>query len=125
MLSKPIIDKLYPNKEVISKCPEIKKIQEKPQVKQSLMAPSLEKFINTAFTKSTGDTRVVSISKDKAQLIVLTTSHYCEIIRDNHEDSVMSYIIKKNIITQKCPKCKSGKSREHKLNGNVLKTLKQ
>ena len=126
-LSQSIIDKLYPKKYVISRCPEIKKFEDKPQVKQMEVAPPLEKFINTVFTASQGDTRVVNITKDNKNFIVLTTSHYCETIRSDHDDKAMSYIIKTkdNIITQKCPICKTNKSREHKLTSNVLKVLKQ
>ena len=126
-LSKCIIDKLYPNQTVIKGCPGIRKYVDKPQVKQSDVSPPLEKFINNAFTKPQGDTRVVSISKENGKLIVLTTSHYCETIGKDHEDKAMSYVItsKDNIITQKCPICTVNKSRKHKLTPNVLKVLKQ
>jgi hypothetical protein len=125
-LSQGIVDKLYPNKGVLNKCREIKKFEEKPQLKQSDVTPPLEKFIRTAFIKSQDDdTRVVSITRDKKNFIILTTSHYCETIGKNHEDKAMSYIIKNNIISQKCPVCKKSKSREHILTNNVLKVLKQ
>ena len=124
-LSKSIIDRLYPNKDVIARCPEIKKIEEKSQVKQVDLAPSLEKFINTAFTASQGETRVVNITRDKKNFIILTTSHYCETIHSDHNDKAMSYIIQNGIITQKCPVCLKNKSRKHKLTTNVLNMLKQ
>jgi hypothetical protein len=125
-LSQSIMDKLYPGECVIPKCPEIKKFEEKPQVKHVDVAPPLEKFINTVFTASRGETRVVNITKyNKENFIVLTTSHYCETIHSDHNDKAMSYIIKNGIITQKCPVCKTNKSREHKLTSNVLKVLKQ
>jgi len=125
-LSKNIIDKLYPNKSVVSKCPKIKKIVEKPIVKRNNVTPPLEKFINTAFTRVQGDTRVVSVTKDKKDFIVLTTSQYCETIHNDHEGKAMSYIINKDwIITQKCPVCSKNTSRKHKLTPNVLNVLKQ
>lgn len=126
-LSQGIVDKLYPNMSVVSKCPKIKKFEEKPQLKQSDVTPPLEKFIRTAFIKShDDDTRVVSITRDNKNFIVLTTSHYCETIGKNHEDKAMSYIINKDwVITQKCPVCTKSKSREHILTKNVLKVLKQ
>lgn len=124
-LNQSIIDYLYPSKDVIKKCPEIKKYQEKPKVKQSDLAPLLDKFINTAFTRTQGDTKVVNITRENGHFIVLTTSHYCETVGKDHEDKNMAYIIKKDIITQKCPVCTTSKSRKHKLHSSVLKMLKQ
>ena len=71
------------------------------------------------------DTRVVNIKKEKTGFMVLTTSNYCETIGGVHEDVNMTYIIKKNHISQKCPACKKNTSRTHILTPDVLKVLKQ
>jgi hypothetical protein len=62
-LTNDIIDKLYPKKEVLSKCPEIKKIIEKPGIKQMEIKPDLEYFINHNM-KCSDDTRIVNINHD-------------------------------------------------------------
>ena len=100
-----IIQRLYPVKNDINKCPEIKKFEEKPQIKQSDVKPGVESFIQR-FIIGQKDTKVVSISQQKNNFMVLTTSSYCEQIQSNHENHSMSYIIEKNKIKQKCPICK-------------------
>ena len=60
--------------------------------------------------------------------MALTTSSYCESIKGEHPDTVMSYVIKGNKITQQCPLCKGKKSnaRTHVLIDNsLIKLLKQ
>ena len=134
-LSPQIVDTLYPKKSDIQKCPDIKKFEETPQIKQSEVKPHLETYIQKHMTMGSG-VRVVSISKHKTSFLALTTSRYCERIRGEHgEDVHMSYTIQKNCIAQKCPVCKDGKnkpkSKTHILGTSVLnilypqKTLKQ
>ena len=119
-----ITDKLYPNKDDLKKCPEIKKFVEKPQPKQGDMRGNLEKYI-ARWMPGQADTRVVNVKKEKTGFMVLTTSNYCETIGGVHEDVNMTYIIKKNHISQKCPSCKKNTSRTHILTPDVLKVLKQ
>jgi hypothetical protein len=125
-LTPKIIEKLYPKKEDIKKCPEIKKFEEKPQIKQSDVKPHLESYMQKCMD-CPKDIRVVKITRQKSDFIVLTTSNYCEAIKSSHEGSAMSYIIKNGTITQKCSICKKvpkGKVRTHELSGNVKKALR-
>ena len=122
-LTNDIIDKLYPKKEVLSKCPEIKKIIEKPGIKQMEIKPDLEYFINHNM-KCSDDTRIVNINHDnKNNFMVMTTSNYCETISGIHDNKTMSYSINKNKITQKCPLCKRSKARTHLLPSKITSKL--
>ena len=115
-----ITDKLYPKKEDIKKCPEIKKFVEKPKLNHSAAKEKVETYIRK-WIKGQENTQVVSINKG----VILTTSNFCETINGEHKDVNMSYIVKKNQISQKCPLCKRNKSRIHVLTPDVLKMLKQ
>ena len=121
-LTPKIVEKLYPKKEDLKKCPEIKKFEEKPQIKQSDVRPQLESFINNCM-KCPKDTRIASISRHKNDYVALTTSSYCEEIRGVHEGVVMSYVIKRNKITQKCPLCKNAVARTHILGSSIVEKL--
>jgi hypothetical protein len=124
-LTPTIVDKLYPKKEDLKKCPEIKKFVEKPQIKQSDVKTPLEVFMRKCM-KCPEETRVVSLSRQKNGFIALTTLTHCETIRGTHEDGiVMSYAIKGNTITQKCPKCTKSTARTHELSGTVREALKK
>jgi len=123
-LTQTIVDHLYPKKEELSKCREIKKFVEKPPINQLDVKPHLESFIRKNMN-APEDTQVVSIRRDANKLVALTTSMYCETIKGMHEDVVMSYVIDGKVIKQKCPKCKKNTSRAHGLHSNVLKLLKQ
>jgi len=115
-----ITDKLYPKKEDIKKCPEIKKFVDKPKLNHSAAKEKVESYIRK-WIKGQENTQVVSINKG----VILTTSNFCETINGEHKDVNMSYIVKKNQINQKCPLCKRNKSRVHVLTPDVLKMLKQ
>ena len=126
-LTKSILDRLYPKKEELQKCPEIKKFVEKPTINQMEIKPLLETFIKRCMTGQE-NTSVVSVKRNKASHVALTTSTYCESIRGNHPESVMSYVIKGNNITQQCPLCKGkkNKARTHTLvDPRLVKLLKQ
>jgi hypothetical protein len=124
-LSRTIVDRLYPKKEELKKCPEIKKFVEKPTVNQSDVKPHIEAFIRKNMN-APEDTHVVSIRREGNKYVTLTTSTYCETIRGLHgDDVVMSYVIDGKTIKQKCPKCKKNTSRTHGLHMNVVKLLKQ
>jgi hypothetical protein len=113
--------------EEIQKCPEIKKFVEKPKFNQTEVRPMIETFINK-FMMGQENTSVVNIRRNNASHVVLTTSSYCESIRGEHPESVMSYVIKGSKITQQCPLCKGkkNKARTHTLmNTNLIKLLKQ
>jgi len=71
---------LYPKKEDIRKCPEIKKRVEKPQVKSSEVKKPLEAFIRKHM-HGPEDLQVLTITKDKTQVVALTNSNYCETIK--------------------------------------------
>ena len=74
------------------------------------------------------DTTIVSVKRDKTNYVALTTSMYCESIKGEHTDRVMSYIIKGNKITQQCPICKgkNNVARTHQIiDNNLVKLLKQ
>ena len=126
-LPSSIINKLYPKKEEIQNCPEIKKFVEKPQPKQTEIRPLLQRFVRK-FMDNQLDTTIVSVKRNKTEYVALTTSMYCESIKGEHTDHVMSYIIKGNKITQKCPICKGKKNmaRTHQIiDNNLVKLLKQ
>lgn len=128
ILPSSITDKLYTDPAVLKTCPKIKKFEGSPppNPNQSDVIAPLEKFINRAFTRERGDTKVVNLSRDGKNLVVLTTSQYCEIIKGDHENVAMPYIIReKSEIRQVCPVCKNDKTRRHKLTPNVFKLLKQ
>ena len=119
-----IISVLYPKKEDLKKCPEIKKRVEKPQVKCGDVKAPLETFIRKHM-HGPEDLQIVSINRDKTQFLALTNSNYCETIKGSHEDVVMSYTIKGKEIRQKCPRCKKNTSRTHGLPHDIVKILKQ
>ena len=119
-----VVDKLYPKKEVLKKCPEIKKFVEKPQINQGDVKPHLESFMRRCM-KCPSDIEVVSISRQKSGFTALTTSSYCETIGGEHDGVVMSYVIKGSQITQKCPMCTKSNARTHNLSGSVMKILKR
>jgi hypothetical protein len=123
VLPPKIVEKLYLKKEDLRKCPEIKKFEEKPQIKQRDVKPHLESFMRR-FMKCPEDIRIVSISRNRNEFIALTTHTYCETIKGEHEGHHMSYSIKGSQITQKCPVCKKNLSRTHKLSGSVIDALK-
>jgi len=118
-----VIERLYPKKEDLKKCPEIKKFEEKPKIKQIDVKPHLESFMRRCM-KCPSDIRVVSISRQRNDFVALTTSSYCETINGEHQGVTMSYIIKNKCIRQKCPNCKKNTSRTHKLSGSVIESLK-
>tara|TARA_B110000858_G_scaffold156133_1_gene178413 strand:+ start:3259 stop:4716 length:1458 start_codon:yes stop_codon:yes gene_type:complete len=127
LLTPNITDKLYPKKEQLKYCPEIKKRVEKPLIEYGGIKKPLETFI-TRNMKAPEGTHVVKIEKmgkSKPYFIALTTSNYCETIRGVHDDISMSYIIRGKEITQKCPKCKRSAPRVHVLNADIVKVLKQ
>ena len=119
-----IISGLYPKKDDLKKCPEIKKRVEKPQVKCGDVKAPLEAFIRKHM-HGPEDLQVVNVNNDKTQFIALTNSSYCETIKGAHEDVVMSYTIKGKEIRQRCPKCKKNTSRTHGLPHDIIKILKQ
>lgn len=123
-LTPGIVEGLYPKKEDIKKCPQIKKRVEKPQVKCGDVKTPLEVFIRKNM-HGPEDLQVVNVNKDKTQFIALTNSNYCETIKGMHEDVVMSYLIKGKEIKQKCPRCKKNTSRTHCLTPDIIKILKQ
>jgi hypothetical protein len=117
-----VVGKLYPKKEELKKCPEIKKFEEKPQIKQCDVKGPLESFMRRCMKCPEG-TRVVSIKQQKGIFTALTTSTYCETIKGDHQDCTMSYVIKGGKITQKCPICKKSTARTHELSGSVKEAL--
>ncbi|ABY27867.1 hypothetical protein OtV5_077 [Ostreococcus tauri virus OtV5] len=119
-----VVEKLYPKREDLKKCPEIKKFEEKPQIKQSDVKQPLESFIRRCM-KCPEDTRVVSIARQKNGFTALTTSSYCETIGGDHQDCTMSYVIRDGKITQKCPVCTKSTARTHDLSGSVKEALKK
>ena len=123
-LTSDIVEKLYPKKEDISKCSEIKKFDEKPPIKRMEVKPDLENYINTNM-KTEGDTRIANITRNDKNntFLVMTTSTYCETISGEHENKTMSYDIRKNKIKQKCPVCKKSKAREHILPSKITNKL--
>jgi len=123
-LTPAIIERLYPKKEDIQRCPEIKTRVEKPQVKCGDVKEPLEIFIKKHM-RGPEDLQVLKITKDKMGFMALTNSNVCETIGGTHENVTMSYSIKGKEIVQKCPICKKSKARKHCLTSNVLKVLKQ
>ena len=107
----------------MKKCPEIKKPQEKPKPTTNVR-PQLEAFINK-FMKADQNTGIVTTTSKNGVMTVLTTSNFCETIGDRHDDKLMSYVIKKNQITQKCLICTRSKASTHVSPQSVVKVLKQ
>lgn len=127
ILPPTIVEKLYPKKGDIGKCPKIKKYEEKPQVKQSDINSQLQGYINK-YMKTSGDLRITRITRENTNLNVLTSSTYCESINGMHDNKLMSYVIDKKFrITQKCPECKGkrNKARTYQLTSDIVKVLKQ
>jgi len=126
-LPSPIIDRLYPKREELQKCPEIKKNIEKSKFNQKETKPLVEKFIRN-FIPGQSDTSIVSIRRTNKSYTALTTSSYCESIQGEHTEHVMSYVINGNKVTQQCPLCKGkkNKARTYVLtDNNLIKLLKQ
>jgi len=98
----------------------IKKFVEKHKLNHNAAKEKVEAYIQK-WVKGQENTQVVSVKMN----VILTTSNFCETINGEHKDMNMSYIIKKNQISQKCPLCKRNKSRVHILTPDVLKILKQ
>ena len=119
-----IVTSLYPKKEDIKKCPQIKKRTEKPLVKYDDVKEPLEVFIRKNM-QGPEELQVIHITGEKSNFIALTNSSYCETIRGTHEDAVMSYQIKGKEIKQNCPQCKKNTSRTHCLPHGIVKILKQ
>ena len=119
-----IVDRLYPQKDDIKKCPEIKKRVEKPRVNYTDAKLPLETFIKKNM-RGPDDLRIVTISKEKTNIVALTNSNYCETIKGMHEEAVMSYVIKGKEIKQRCPRCKNNTGRAHCLGLDIIKVLKQ
>ena len=123
-LPQSIVTSLYPKKEDIRKCPEIRKRVEKPQVKCGDVKEPLEAFIKKHMY-GPEDLQVIHVTKDKSNFVALTNSNYCETIKGMHEDAVMSYLIKGKEIKQNCPRCKNNTPRTHCLTQDIIKILKQ
>jgi hypothetical protein len=123
-LPNSIVERLYPQKDDIKKCPEIKKRVEKPQINYGDAKLPLETFIKKNM-RGPADLHVISISKERSNFVALTDSNYCETIKGMHEEAVMSYVIKGKEIKQRCPRCKNNTSRAHCLNLDIVKVLKQ
>jgi hypothetical protein len=120
-----IVQRLYPEKGDIEKCPEIKTRVSKPPVKYGDVKKPLELFIKT-YMNNSNDLQVLTITKKGNNFLALTNSKYCEMISGFHESSVMSYEIKKcSEIKQLCPICKKNTARIHRLTSNIIKILKQ
>lgn len=117
-----VVEKLYSKKEDLTKCPKLKKFEEKPKIKQADVKPHLESFMRRCMN-CRDDIQIVSISKCPSGFVALTTAEYCETIRGCHEGQVMSYIIKNKQITQKCPVCPKNMARTHNLNTNIKEIL--
>lgn len=125
-LPSTVVEKLYPKKEDLTKCPKIKKFEEKPQIKQADVKPHLEAFMHR-WMKLPENVQIVSIERQRGNFSVLTTSSYCEVIRGEHEGHAMSYLINKGAITQKCSVCTKvpkGATRTYELSGAVKQALK-
>ena len=123
-LPNSIVERLYPQKDDIKKCPEIKKRVEKPQINYGDAKLPLETFIKKNM-RGPADLHVISISKERSNFVALTDSNYCETIKGMHEEVVMSYVIKGKEIKQRCPRCKNNTSRAHCLSLDIVKVLKQ
>lgn len=118
-----IAKQLYPDKEEMSQCKEIKKFDNKqpaPDVK-----PSFERFINK-FMQVDPETKIIDIKRHKGGVSFTTTSKFCETAGCRH-DKLMSYkvVTSTGKIKQVCPTCKKSRSRVHTLTPNILKLLKQ
>ena len=123
-LPSTLIDQLYPRKEDVKKCPEIKKRIEKPQFKHEDVKVPLESFIKKNM-RGPDDLQVLTIKRDKSNFIVFTNSSYCETIKGTHENVTMSYNVKGKEIKQVCPHCKKNSARTHCLTQHIIKILKQ
>tara|TARA_B110000444_G_scaffold208565_1_gene203015 strand:- start:8889 stop:10280 length:1392 start_codon:yes stop_codon:yes gene_type:complete len=123
-LPNTIVERLYPKKDDIKKCPEIKKRVKKTQMNCGDAKLLLETFIKKNMS-GPDDLCIMTISKEKTNVVASTNSNYCETIKGMHEEVVMSYIIKGKEIKQKCPHCKNNTGRTHCLDLDIVKVLKQ
>jgi hypothetical protein len=123
-LPNTIVERLYPKKDDIKKCPEIKKRVKKPQMNCGDAKLLLETFIKKNMS-GPDDLCIMTISKEKTNIVASTNSNYCETIKGVHEEVVMSYVIKGKEIKQKCPHCKNNTGRTHCLDLDIVKVLKQ
>ena len=117
-----VVEQLYPEKQV---CPEIKQAKRVEKTgNPNEVKPQLEKFMNK-FMSVDENTTIITTTKNKNSMTILTTSNYCETSKTRHEDKLMSYIVSGNKIHQKCPVCRKGTPRTHVLPTNIVKVLKQ
>lgn len=114
---------LYPDKEELNQCKEIKKFENKPP--PNSLRPVLERFLNK-FMQCDPETKIIDLKRQKGgALSFTTTSKLCEITGSRH-DKLMPYTVSKlGKIKQMCPTCKKGKPRVHTITPNILKILKQ
>ena len=112
---------LYPNKEELNQCKEIKKFEKKalPDVK-----PCFERFMNK-FMPVDANMKIIDIKRQKGNTLTFTTtSKFCETIGSRH-DNLMTYAVSKGKIKQMCPVCKKSNPRVHTLTPNIINLLKQ
>lgn len=112
---------LYPNKEELNQCKEIKKFEKKalPDVK-----PCFERFMNK-FMPVDANMKIIDIKRQKGNTLTFTTtSKFCETIGSRH-DNLMTYAVSKGKIKQMCPVCRKSNPRVHTLTPNIINLLKQ
>jgi hypothetical protein len=112
---------LYPEKEDVKQCPNIKTEKKgKIEIDYSDAKTHVEKYIRSCIPKR-NDITVIKISKEGQKYIAATTSNYCELAKIDH-DKFTSFRIEKGKIFQDCQVCRK-KGRVYALNTKSMDAL--
>jgi hypothetical protein len=122
ILKPQIVERLYPEKEKIKQCPDIKtdNKREKSDIDYVEAKGHVERYIRSCMPKHDQVT-VIKISKERQKYIATTTSNYCEVAKTNHE-TYTSFRIEKGKIFQDCQVCRK-KGRIYALNTKSVNVL--
>jgi len=121
VLKPQIVERLYPEKEDVKQCPNIKTEKKgKIEIDYSDAKTHVEKYIRSCIPKR-NDITVIKISKEGQKYIAATTSNYCELAKIDH-DKFTSFRIEKGKIFQDCQVCRK-KGRVYALNTKSMDAL--
>jgi len=121
VLKPQIVERLYPEKEDVKQCPNIKTEKKgKIEIDYSHAKTHVEKYIRSCIPKR-NDITVIKISKEGQKYIAATTSNYCELAKIDH-DKFTSFRIEKGKIFQDCQVCRK-KGRVYALNTKSMDAL--
>lgn len=125
-LNPSIVDKLYPEKVEMRKCIGLKQSTTTNNTGINPMdcKEDVEKFITKHIDKKHSNLKVIKIQKNRQNYIIGTTSTYCEIAGENHDDKCTSFILtSKGKINQDCGICKIKKGKIYSISPRVMGVL--